>query len=660
MLTRVKAGNKVDLQSQGDTNLIGAVVTGKQVTADVGKNLNIASVQDTSSFHSKDENIGGSVTMGAGFSGSVSAGSSKVDGEYASVGEQAGINAGDNGFQIKVNGNTDLKGGKIASTDKAVEQNKYSLSTVSLTTSDIENRSQYSAESISVSAGGGDWTGKGEGKPGGGLGVGSASGNATSTTKSGISEIAGDTSVRSNKDTSNSLKKDWNGDALRDDVQAQAQITQAFGQQAAKAIGDYAKEKQMTLEKAAKRAELDGNIEQSNALNAEAANWADGGAYRVAAHAAAGLLGGGVAGALGATASAALMPELAKQIDKMGLPDPVKSAVALAAAAGMGAVVGGTAGAASGFNVDFNNRQLHQGERDWARQNAKKFAAFYQEKMGEAITLERAEQILLGNGYRMVDASASKGPGVVGPAGDAVAVAFISQNAGSLFKATAAERNNPGQLGGPLTQEQLALPGAVGNPVLGVTTAALITGGLAAPAILAIPGTPIFSAGGALGSGMWASPLGTALISAGINSGAQYVQNGSINPVDVAVSAATGGIGAYGGLLWNMGVNAAGGAAGTAINNYLNGQSSSVMGSAISSGVLSAFGYGAGKLGESGINAMLRPTINSRNWTTINIWSSGGWNMFRKNNVGVIGGSFTGGLGQEAVAPMVPKLETKK
>ncbi|MGS0742578.1 hypothetical protein ACVBEF_12185 [Glaciimonas sp. GG7] len=86
--------------------------------------------------------------------------------------------------------------------------------------------------------------------------------------------------------------------------------------------------------------------------------------------------------------------------------------------------------------------------------------------------------MLLGIGYRMVDASANKGPGMAGPRDDAVAVAYISQNAGDMFKATAAEYNHPGKLGGPLTPEQAVLPGAVGNPVVGLAVAGAVTGGL--------------------------------------------------------------------------------------------------------------------------------------------------------------------------------------
>ena len=81
----------------------------------MGGNLNLESLQDTSTFSGKQQNIGGSVTVGAGFSGSVSYSKSKAKGDFASVNEQTGIQAGDGGFQVNVKGNTDLKGAVIAS-----------------------------------------------------------------------------------------------------------------------------------------------------------------------------------------------------------------------------------------------------------------------------------------------------------------------------------------------------------------------------------------------------------------------------------------------------------------------------------------------------------------------------------------------------------------
>ncbi|SEA11173.1 hypothetical protein [Paraburkholderia sartisoli] len=57
------------------------------------------------------------------------------------------------------------------------------------------------------------------------------------------------------------------------------------------------------------------------------------------------------------------------------------------------------------------NRQLHPDERQWAKDNAKQFAQFYEDKTGQSITADQAQNMLLANGYRLVDAAASKGPG---------------------------------------------------------------------------------------------------------------------------------------------------------------------------------------------------------------------------------------------------------
>lgn len=104
--TRVTAGNKLSMKSGSDTNIIGATANGKQVVADVGGDLNIQSVQDTVTYKSKDASLGGSVTVGYGFSGSINGSYSKVKADYASVKEQSGIKAGDEGLHSAVGGLT--------------------------------------------------------------------------------------------------------------------------------------------------------------------------------------------------------------------------------------------------------------------------------------------------------------------------------------------------------------------------------------------------------------------------------------------------------------------------------------------------------------------------------------------------------------------------
>ncbi len=150
----VTAGERLVLESGGDTTLRGAVVSGKQVVADVGGNLNIESLQDSSTFNSKDRHVGGSVMVGVtGLSGSVNVGKQSIHSDYASVREQSRIEAGDGGFQITVKGNTDLKGAVITSSQRAVNEGLNTLTTGTLTTSDIKNRAEYKASSVSLGGG---------------------------------------------------------------------------------------------------------------------------------------------------------------------------------------------------------------------------------------------------------------------------------------------------------------------------------------------------------------------------------------------------------------------------------------------------------------------------------------------------------------------------
>lgn len=151
--SHLAAGNTATVISGNDTTLKGAQLSADKVIADVGGNLSIESLQDTSTYDSKDKSVGASVTFGAGFSASASYSSNKVSGDFASVTEQSGIQAGDGGFNIRVGGNTDLKGAVIASTQAAVDAGVNRLQTGTLTYSDIENTSSYDAKGFSLSGG---------------------------------------------------------------------------------------------------------------------------------------------------------------------------------------------------------------------------------------------------------------------------------------------------------------------------------------------------------------------------------------------------------------------------------------------------------------------------------------------------------------------------
>ncbi|WP_241163304.1 hemagglutinin repeat-containing protein [Ralstonia solanacearum] len=157
--TNVSAGNTLTIQSGGDTNLKGAVASGQQVVANVGGNLNVESLQNTDHYDSKQQSAGVSVSVcvpplcigKSSVAGSFS--QNKLNNDYAGVMEQSGIKAGDGGFQVGVKGNTDLKGGVIASSDKAVQEGLNSLTTATLTHSDIQNHANYSGSQVGISGG---------------------------------------------------------------------------------------------------------------------------------------------------------------------------------------------------------------------------------------------------------------------------------------------------------------------------------------------------------------------------------------------------------------------------------------------------------------------------------------------------------------------------
>ena len=142
--------SKTVIQAGGDANIIGSQVKGKRVELNA-ENLNIESLQDKSSYHGKQMNVSGSVTVGYGFAAGGSFSKSKINADHASVNEQAGIYSGDEGYDINVNKHTDLKGALITSTQKAEEDGKNHFSTGSLTHSDIENHSNHSGSSFGVS-----------------------------------------------------------------------------------------------------------------------------------------------------------------------------------------------------------------------------------------------------------------------------------------------------------------------------------------------------------------------------------------------------------------------------------------------------------------------------------------------------------------------------
>ena len=360
--THLAAANALNIKSGGDTTLRGAIATGKQVTTDIGGNLAVESLQDTSTYGSQQRGEGGSVTFGPASGASINASQSHINSDYNSVIEQSGIQAGDDGYRVAAHGNTDLKGAVIAASDAGLNKSSFNTGGT-LTQSDLHNSANYDAEASGFSAGVGG-NGPGGSGPSGSAGVGSDSGSAAGTTKSAIG-------VSTKADTTGKVDQIFDAQRVNEEINAQVQITQAFSQQVPKAVASFSAAMATSLRK-------EGNEE-------EAKKWDEGGSYRVLFHTVSGALSGGVNGAGGAftTSSAApLLDEMQAKVQEalvqQGMSAEgaklVAQGLAEATSAGMGAVVGGAQGAASGFTVDTNNRQLHPDERKLIAELGKKKA----------------------------------------------------------------------------------------------------------------------------------------------------------------------------------------------------------------------------------------------------------------------------------------------
>jgi filamentous hemagglutinin len=345
--THIAGAESVTIKSGGDTTLKGATVEGKQVTATVGGSLNIESLQDTSTYKEKNQQLGGSVIVGltdkGPVKGNINFGKSNIHSNYASVAEQSGLKAGDGGFTVNVQGNTDLVGGAITSTQAAVDNNKNSFQTGgTLTTSDIQNSASYNANSVSVTLGMGSTPGQSASAGMSGVGFGTDKGLAGSTTTVGISGIAGDSSKRTG-DKQQGIAQIFNKDRVKAEVNAQTVITSEFGKNASKAVGDYAQTK----------------LDEAKANNDQAGidAWKEGGTNRVALHTVVGGLTGEAAGAVGAGTSQAAIDQIGEALRGADLPLEVKQALIAAAGTAMGAAASGgsVAGGATALNATANN-----------------------------------------------------------------------------------------------------------------------------------------------------------------------------------------------------------------------------------------------------------------------------------------------------------------
>ncbi len=272
------------------------------------------------------------MTVGYGFSAGGDYSQSKIRSDHASVTEQSGIYAGEDGYQIKVGNHTDLKGGIITSTQSAEDKGKNRFQTATLTHSDIKNHSQYKGESFGLGASAsisGKTLGQGaQNKPqnkhltsvadkngaSSSVGYGSDSDSQSSITKSGINtqniqitdeaaqiRLTGKTAAQTKADIgtnvttdtaerhSGSLKNVFDKDRVQSELDLQRTVSQDFSknvQQANTEINqhlDKLKADKEAAETAAAEALADGDMEtakrkahEAQDAAAKADNWQQG------------------------------------------------------------------------------------------------------------------------------------------------------------------------------------------------------------------------------------------------------------------------------------------------------------------------------------------------------------------------------------------------
>lgn len=427
--TQITASDTLSVTSGRDMNLRGAEVSGNTVNASVGRDLNVQSQQDTSTYDSKQSSAGFQASIcvppfcyGQTVSGSASASQQNINANYQSVNQQSGIYAGTGGYNVNVGNHTQLDGGVIAST---ATSDKNSLSTQTLGYTNLENHATYSGDTVGFSASGGF----GNSTPGGvnlntpvkqgannttgalnsqGLGPSGFSTAGTSSDASGTTYAAvspGKITVRGDagaghdstaglsRDTANAngaVQNTFNAQNVQNDIAVQ----QSVGQVGMQVVGDVADALQNHAKANARDAQQ--RLDQANAIhddaaaqqaqadltaaNAQVAMWGPDGAARIASHAGvagigAAMGGGSVAGAIGGTIAGDAAGTVASQAlgDTLGGTLLANAASGVAGAAAGGAL-GGSAGAISGaggaLSADLYNRQLHPQEKTKAQKIA--------------------------------------------------------------------------------------------------------------------------------------------------------------------------------------------------------------------------------------------------------------------------------------------------
>ena len=354
----ITAKNTASLSSGNDTTIKGGIIKGNKVTANAGR-MSIESEQDKKNYKETSKTSGLSISYTPGSAVTVSGGKGKTntDSAYESVTKQAGIYAGQEGYDIQVKNNTRLKGAIIDSKAPA-EKNK--LTTGTLTWENIDNKAEYKAKASGITV---STHAISKLNP---LGLGyvptiPVKGKAGSTTYAAIADsIITTTKEKTDKeirhDTANALNT-LSEIFDKKKIEEKQEYVNILSQVGYRLIGDIAGHKENELNKKAEKARKENNSILAEKYEKEAKKWSESGTNRIAMHGIMGALvskeaGAGITkGLTGAGLNALLQKELGKIKDKE---------VHKMASAAIGYLAGGKTGAAIAWQATTFNYLTHE------------------------------------------------------------------------------------------------------------------------------------------------------------------------------------------------------------------------------------------------------------------------------------------------------------
>ena len=357
-LSDITAKNTASLSSGNDTTIKGGIIKGNKVTANAGR-MSIESEQDKKNYKETSKTSGLSISYTPGSAVTVSGGKGKTntDSAYESVTKQAGIYAGQEGYDIQVKNNTRLKGAIIDSKAPA-EKNK--LTTGTLTWENIDNKAEYKAKASGITV---STHAISKLNP---LGLGyvptiPVKGKAGSTTYAAIADsIITTTKEKTDKEirhnTENALNK-LSEIFDKKKIEEKQEYVNILSQVGYRLIGDIAGHKENELNKKAEKARKENNSILAEKYEKEAKKWSENGTNRIAMHGIMGALVSKEAGAgmtkglTGAGLNALLQKELGKIKDKE---------VHKMASAAIGYLAGGKTGAAIAWQATTFNYLTHE------------------------------------------------------------------------------------------------------------------------------------------------------------------------------------------------------------------------------------------------------------------------------------------------------------